>query len=89
MMHQPFTGEKYLATAYGAWLELSGKKTPLKTSGVKSLGHATLMTTDPYLFEGQEFDVFTALRSACRLTRYGFDCYAYAMIAVRQYRTGR
>ena len=81
MMHQPFTGEKYLASSNGAFLHQAQKRTELKTSGISSLAEATMMTTDPFLFEGEEYAVFSLMRNNCRLTRYGFDCYAYTMVA--------
>src|SRR5690606_20145670 len=46
-----------------------------------SLDLALASTTDPYLFHGQEAEAFARVRQAAKLTRYGYDCYAYAMIA--------
>ena len=80
-MQQPFTGEIYLATSKGSVLHQNGMQIPLKTSSIDLLEQATLMTTDPNLFESDEQRRFDALRDACQLTRYGFDCYAYAMVA--------
>lgn len=40
-----------------------------------------LSSTDPYLFYNTEADAFARARNAAKLTRYGYDCYAYAMVA--------
>lgn len=81
VMHQPFTGEKYMSDGTASFLEHAGSRTGLKTSPVTSLTEATLMSTSPELFKGGELESFTRICGACRLVRYGFDCYAYAMVA--------
>ena len=43
---------------------------------------AILATTDPFLFQGAEWQAFDGLRQAVRLCRYGYDAYAYAMLAL-------
>ncbi len=42
---------------------------------------ATLSTTDPTLFRGSEREAFDRVRQASKVVRYGFDCYAYCMLA--------
>ena len=84
MMHQPFTGEKFIATQAGSFLIHGTRKTPLATSDVQSLSAATLMTTSPDLFSTEGRSRFKAVESHCLQARYGFDCYAYAMIAAGQ-----
>ena len=81
VMHQPFTGEKYVSDGIASFLEHGGSRTRLKSSQVTSLAEATLMSTSPDLFKGGELESFTRISGACRLVRYGFDCYAYAMVA--------
>lgn len=81
VMQQPHTDEHYMAVPGRAFLAKAGTESGLATSNVTSLEEATLMTTDPFLFEGTEWTIFNSLKDACRLTRYGFDCYAYAMVA--------
>ena len=84
LMHQPFTGEKYVATEAGSYLIHGKQKTRLSTSGIRSLSAATLMTTSPNLFSTDGQSRFKAVESHCLQARYGFDCYAYAMIAAGQ-----
>jgi myo-inositol-1(or 4)-monophosphatase len=45
------------------------------------MNDAVLMTTDAHLFDGAEAAAFERVRKAAKLTRYGFDCYAYCMVA--------
>ncbi len=80
-MHQPYTGETYLANGEGSLLYRNGSSSPLRTSSITALVEATMMTTDPFLFEGTEWDIFNRMRMKTRLSRYGFDCYAYCMVA--------
>lgn len=80
-MHQPFTGETWLADGEASVFIRGDETVPLSTASTTQLSNATMMTTDPFLFEGEEWDAFERMRYACRLTRYGFDCYAYAMVA--------
>jgi len=53
----------------------------LKASDCRSLNEARASTTDPYLFAGAEAESFERLRRTARLTRYGYDAYAYARLA--------
>jgi histidinol phosphatase-like enzyme (inositol monophosphatase family) len=67
----PAMDERYLGFA-GA----SG----LRASDCQTLGDARLSTTDPYLFAGVEAEGFERLRRTARVTRYGLDAYAYALL---------
>jgi myo-inositol-1(or 4)-monophosphatase len=53
----------------------------VRTSGCRQLSAARLSTTDPFLFEGREWDAFERVRLAARLCRYGLDALAYARVA--------
>jgi myo-inositol-1(or 4)-monophosphatase len=46
-----------------------------------SLADATLMTTTPTMFSGDEHQKYQAVESEVRLARYGCDCYAYCVLA--------
>lgn len=91
VVHQPWTGETWSGSALGAAFQRTdpagnpvGERRTLATRRCGSLDAAVLATTDPYLFEGAEADVFAALRTGTRMTRYGADCYAYCMLASGQ-----
>lgn len=81
VMDQPYLEERYRGWNDGAELVTRAGKRLLKTRACASLGEAILSTTDPYLFRGDEADAFARIRTQAKLTRYGCDCYAYAMIA--------
>jgi len=84
VVHQPFTGEIWMGSRNGARFTRQGDAQNLSTRRCSRLAMATLATTDPYLFEAAEAEVFDALRRSVRLTRFGADCYAYCMLAMGQ-----
>src|SRR5690606_18420210 len=81
MMSQPFTRELFYATGAGAFHEGPDGCRPLKVSGEKSLAAASLFTTSPHLFAPESRGVLERLEAAVRFSRYGCDCYAFAMLA--------
>ncbi|WP_203293924.1 histidinol-phosphatase [Maricaulis parjimensis] len=81
IIDQPHLGERFAGTRDGTRLHHAGTVRDLAVREGVSLGSAILSSTDPYLFEGAEADAFAAVRERVRLTRYGFDAYAYAMLA--------
>jgi histidinol phosphatase-like enzyme (inositol monophosphatase family) len=81
LMSQPFTGELYYANGDGAFYEGPGGPRRLSTRGTAALEDATLFTTTPALFTGEMRVRYDRLEAAARLTRYGTDCYAFAMVA--------
>jgi len=84
-MDQPYLDERYrgwISPGFsGANVTARGVTKPLKTRACASLSEATLSTTDPYLFAGAEAAAFARVRGEAKLTRYGYDCYAYCMLA--------
>lgn len=86
IIDQPFTGERFLGvtdlSAPRAELRQRDSIRQLRTRACGLLTNATVFTTDPYLFEDAEKDAFEQVRRTARLTRYGTDCYAYAMLAM-------
>ncbi|MCB8840769.1 histidinol-phosphatase [Aurantimonas sp. VKM B-3413] len=81
IMSQPFTGERYLADGENAWLERAGERSRLAVRGTRSIEAATVFTTSPRLFSGGLLQRFETLEARARLTRFGTDCYAFAMLA--------
>lgn len=82
VIDQPFTGERFCGWPGGAELVRGDTRTRLATRADIDLDEAILATTDPYLFEPAEAAAFTAVREAVRLCRFGYDAYAYAMLAL-------
>lgn len=81
MMFQPFTGELYYTSGGQSFLTRHGRINPLQTSTTKTLSNAILMTTGPDFFNESQKLQFDNVCENTKLTRYGFDCYAYAMLA--------
>ena len=84
MMSQPFTGELFYANESGAHYEGRGASLRLQTRKTASVADATLCTTTPALFRDGHRVAFDRLEAACRLSRYGTDCYGYCMLAAGQ-----
>ena len=81
VVHQPFIGEMFAGDGHQAsYRGPSGERT-LRTRRCAAIGDAVLSSTSPRLFEGAPLAAFEAIESAVRLTRFGYDCYAYAMLA--------
>lgn len=81
VMDQPYLDERYRGWMAGANVTARGVTHKLKARACASLGEAILSTTDPYLFAGAESEAFARVRHAAKLVRYGYDCYAYSMVA--------
>ena len=84
VMHQPFTDEFFAGDCRNAHYHCGDVSRPLVTRACNSLDDAVLTTTSPRLFAAQERDAFAALEDKAKLTRYGGDCYIYAMLAMGQ-----
>ena len=84
MMAQPFTGELFYALGDGAFYEGPGGPRALAVRPTRRLEDATLFTTTPALFQDAARTRFDMLERQVRLSRYGTDCYAFAMVAAGQ-----
>ncbi|MDW4499596.1 histidinol-phosphatase [Sulfitobacter sp. D35] len=84
MIDQPYIGERFVGA--GGMAHMSGPhgNRSLKTSGIRDLSEATLFTTFPEVGTQEEGAAFRAVSQHVRLTRYGMDCYAYALLAAGQ-----
>ncbi|WP_417481949.1 histidinol-phosphatase [Maricaulis sp.] len=82
LIDQPLTGERFIGWPGGACWQRGNETRNLQTSRTAALSDAILSSTDPYLFQGDEAAVFDHLRQRVRLCRYGYDAYAYAMLAM-------
>jgi histidinol phosphatase-like enzyme (inositol monophosphatase family) len=82
LMAQPFTGEVFLSLPGAAAYFRGGARVDLKTSAVTELAAAKMTATSPDLFERSGTEaVWNTLRRSVLTTRYGLDCYGYAMLA--------
>jgi len=86
MMVQPFTQERFVGDGRGASWRGPGPshkliERKLRARPCQSLGKATLMTTSPLLYTDEKRRAFERVEGKVRLSRYGCDCYAFAMLA--------
>ncbi|WP_118135361.1 histidinol-phosphatase [Oceanicella sp. SM1341] len=84
IVDQPWTGERFIGGFGTARMERGGAARPLGVRPCAELAAATLFTTFPEVGTPAERAGFEAVRDRVRLTRYGLDCYAYALIALGQ-----
>ena len=82
IMDQPFTGERFTGSRFGATLARGALTTRLATRACADISGAVLTTTHPDAFgRKSEHDAYLRVAARARLHRYGGDCYAYAMLA--------
>ena len=84
VVDQPFIGERFIG-GFGA-AEVIGPqgRRQLATRAPRPLGDAILFTTFPEVGSEIERAAFENLAARVKLTRYGLDCYAYALVAAGQ-----
>ena len=82
LMDQPFTRERFWGLGGEAWWRRDGEAPRRLTArrGVP-LAEARLCTTFPEVGTPEEGAAFARLSRRVRLTRYGLDCTAYALLA--------
>ncbi len=84
IIDQPYIGERFEGAPDGAMVRnLSGEKA-LTTLAPRDLSEAIVFTTFPEVGEVSDGKGFHAVASQAKLTRYGMDCYAYALLAAGQ-----
>ncbi len=86
MMDQPFTGERFFAHAESdTFLRHHGVEKKCTIRPCARLEDAMLATTTADFFTSEpEAEIWNALTGEARLTRYGGDCYNYALLAAGQ-----
>jgi myo-inositol-1(or 4)-monophosphatase len=81
VIDQGYLDERFVGAPGGAWSIVRGARQDLRVRACAHLRDAVAATTDPFLFTGAEAGGFEMVRRTAKLTRYGYDCYAYAMLA--------
>ena len=81
LIDQPYIGERFLGGFGRAWMQGPGGRRDLATSTTRALDQATLFSTFPEIGTADQRARFEALSGRVRLTRFGMDCYAYALLA--------
>ncbi len=84
IVDQPFTDERY-SGGFGQanWVH-AGRNQDISVRACSALSDVVLFTTFPEVGTTQEADAFQRVSQLCKLTRYGTDCYAYALLAAGQ-----
>lgn len=82
VLHQPYLGEYFVGEGQNAQFIADGVFQSLKTSEIVDLTDVRFATTHPGLFKTPiERAFLNCVESRVRLSRYGNDCYQYAMLA--------
>ncbi len=84
MMNQPHVGERFYGDGKITRLINAKGERRLATRRCARLADAFIATTSPRIIKGAEAEAYDRLEAACRLARYGTDCYAYALLAAGQ-----
>ncbi|MER5172795.1 MULTISPECIES: inositol monophosphatase family protein [Thioclava] len=86
IVDQPYIGERFIGGPGIARLIGPHGEQDLKTrsAATDALADAVLFTTFPEVGTPEEGAAFKRLSAQAKLTRYGMDCYAYALLAAGQ-----
>lgn len=84
IIDQPYIGERFEGAPDGAVLAGPQGIAALCTRAVRPLAEATVFTTFPEVGDDLERRAFHDVAKRAQLTRYGMDCYAYALLAAGQ-----
>ncbi|UYP66578.1 histidinol-phosphatase [Thalassobacter stenotrophicus] len=81
IIDQPYIAERFEGGFGVARCVGPTGETTLAVSDTRTLSEATILTTFPEVGTDAEARAFHAVAKQCKLTRYGMDCYAYALLA--------
>jgi myo-inositol-1(or 4)-monophosphatase len=84
IIDQPYIKERLVGGFGTSTVEGPMGTAALATRAVRKLRDATVLTTFPEVGTETERRAFHAVAGQAQLTRYGMDCYAYALLAVGQ-----
>lgn len=81
MITQPYIGERFIGGLNEARMTGPHRDVVLKTSSPQPLSQCILLSTFPEIGTAHERRGFDQLKKQVKLTRYGMDCYGYALLA--------
>ncbi|MGJ8604309.1 MAG: histidinol-phosphatase [Marivita sp.] len=84
MIDQPYIGERFMGGLGRCNWTGPGRKDTLGTKATTDLSQAILFSTFPEIGTDDQRAAFQRVTSEVKLTRYGCDCYAYALLAAGQ-----
>lgn len=84
VIDQPYIGERFFGAPDEAYVFGPQGRKALKTRSARPLAEAILFSTFPEVNTPNDRAGFEAVAAKARLTRFGMDCYAYALVAAGQ-----
>jgi histidinol phosphatase-like enzyme (inositol monophosphatase family) len=82
LMDQPYVGERFWSDGKATYARgPNGRARKLRTRDCPKLADAIVGSTHPDLFLDREAIAFNRVKAQARMTRYGGDCYGYALVA--------
>lgn len=84
MIDQPYVGERFMGGLGRCDWTGPGRKNALGTKATTDLSQAILFSTFPEIGTTDQRTAFERVTPEVKLTRYGCDCYAYALLAAGQ-----
>lgn len=84
IIDQPYIGERFTGGFGVAAVHGPMGQAALACRAGRTLSDATVLTTFPEVGTQDEGRAFHAIASQAKLTRYGMDCYGYALLAAGQ-----
>ena len=81
MITQPYIGERFVGGLGEAYMQGPHGEVTLNTCAPRPLEKATMLSTFPEIGTKVEREYFEALAGKVQLTRFGLDCYGYALLA--------
>ncbi|WGW03408.1 histidinol-phosphatase [Tropicibacter oceani] len=84
VIDQPYMAERFIGGLGQARCIAPRGTSPLAARQTRTLDQAILFTTFPEVGTAEEAAAFRRVAGQARLTRYGMDCYAYALLAAGQ-----
>ncbi len=81
LIDQPYIGERFLGGFGFSELRRNGQVSALTVRPTAALNKAILLSTFPEIGTPAEREIFESLSNEVQLTRYGMDCYGYALLA--------
>ena len=82
IIDQPYIGERFFGGLGLAEYRNRGESIKLKTSNVEEIENAILLSTFPEIGTEKDRKAFERVSKNAKLTRYGLDCYGYALVAM-------
>ncbi len=84
MITQPYIGERFIGGLNEARMTGPHGEVALKTRAPRALADCLMLSTFPEVGSPSEREGFDLVKEQVQLTRYGMDCYGYALLAAGQ-----